>query len=339
MRRFLLGVIMCVICTSLYAQKTGEDFSKFGPKTPENELVKLRYAMDEAVKSSEKKQILKTVEATGTFLGMMYAGKFLEDAKLGKQAAKTVVGIALAHPEYNGANTRQLLRKAQGKLGGTLRKKVQQYLEKNPAEVGFVSLFNGKDLTGWKGLVKNPIQRAKMSAEELAKEQVKADEIMRRDWKVENGLLAFVGTGYDNICTDAQYEDFEMYVDWMLDPQGKEPDAGIYLRGTPQVQIWDTSRVNVGAQVGSGGLYNNQKNLSKPTEVADNKTGVWNSFYIKMVGEKVTVFLNGVKVVDNIIMENYWDRNQKIFPVEQIELQAHGSKVYYRDIYVRRIEH
>ena len=124
----------------------------------------------------------------------------------------------------------------------------------------------------------------------------------------------------------------------MLDPKGPEADAGIYLRGTPQVQIWDTSRVNVGAQVGSGGLYNNQVNESKPSKVADNKLGEWNSFYIKMVGDRVTVVLNGEKVVDNVILENYWDRKLPIFPVEQIEMQAHGSKVYYRNIYVKELE-
>ena len=186
-------------------------------------------------------------------------------------------------------------------------------------------------------MVENPIARAKMKPAQLAKAQEKADENMRRDWKVENGLLVFDGTGYDNLCTEKQYGDFEMYVDWMLDPKGPEADAGIYLRGTPQVQIWDTSRVNVGAQVGSGGLYNNQVNESKPSKVADNKLGEWNSFYIKMVGDRVTVVLNGEKVVDNVILENYWDRKLPIFPVEQIEMQAHGSKVYYRNIYVKEL--
>jgi len=103
------------------------------------------------------------------------------------------------------------------------------------------------------------------------------------------------------------------------------------------VQIWDTSRVNVGAQVGSGGLYNNQKNMSKPLVVADNQVGEWNSFYIKMIDDKVTVYLNGQLVVDNVVLENFWDRSQPIFPSEQIELQAHGSKVAYRDIYLREI--
>ena len=104
------------------------------------------------------------------------------------------------------------------------------------------------------------------------------------------------------------------------------------------MQIWDVSRVNVGAQVGSGGLYNNEKNPKDPLTLADNKLGEWNTFYIKMVGDRVTVKLNGVLVVDNVILENYWDRSQPISPIEQIELQAHGSKVYYRNIYVKELE-
>jgi hypothetical protein len=177
-----------------------------------------------------------------------------------------------------------------------------------------------------------------MTAAQLQREQVKADEVMRQNWTVEDGSIAYVGHGYDNLCTEKQYGDFEMYVDWMLDPAGPEADAGIYLRGAPQVQIWDTARVNVGAQVGSGGLYNNKIHQDKPLKVADNKLGEWNSFYIKMVGDRVTVRLNGELVVDNVIMENYWDRSQPIFPIEQLELQAHGSKCYFRNIYVKELK-
>ena len=125
-----------------------------------------------------------------------------------------------------------------------------------------------------------------------------------------------------------------MLVDWKIT---KEGDSGIYLRGTPQVQIWDTSRTEVGAQVGSGGLYNNQKNPSKPLKVADNPVGEWNTFRIVMIGEKVSVWLNGELVVDNVIMENYWDRSIPIFPKEQIELQAHGTDLAFRDIFIREI--
>jgi len=126
-----------------------------------------------------------------------------------------------------------------------------------------------------------------------------------------------------------------MIVDWLIT---KEGDSGIYLRGTPQVQIWDTSRVDVGAQVGSGGLYNNNKeNVRDPLKVADNPVNEWNTFRILMIGENVTVYLNGELVVDNVKMDNYWDRSIPIFSEGTIELQAHGNELAFRDIYVREI--
>lgn len=207
----------------------------------------------------------------------------------------------------------------------------------DPLKSGFVPLFNGKDLSGWKGLVADPIKRAKMDAKTLADAQLKADEKMRESWKVVNGELQFVGHG-DNIVTKKKYGDFEMLVDWKIIDDGKqEGDAGIYLRGTPQVQIWDNARVKVGAQVGSGGLYNNQVHESKPLKVADKKLGEWNSFHIIMKADRVTVYLNGELVTDNVILENYWDRKLPIFSEEQIELQAHGSPVAYRNIYIKEL--
>lgn len=308
----------------------------------ENRMLGLRNAMEVAKTDQQKNTILRQLGRTGTFLGMLYAGEFLDNKAVQQNAANAVMNIALSNPEYTGANVRTLLQKVSNVLdnpdAGYQREAIKKHLDEMPAGDGFISLFNGKDLTGWKGLVENPIARAKMKPAQLDKAQEKADEQMRKDWKVENGLLVFDGTGYDNICTVKQYGDFEMYVDWKLDPDGPEPDAGIYLRGTPQVQMWDISRVNVGAQVGSGGLYNNQVHESKPLKVADNKLGEWNTMYIKMIGDRVTVYLNGELVTDNVILENFWDRKLPIFPIEQIELQAHGSKVYYRNIYVKELE-
>ncbi len=330
---FLSIVFVMSGSSHLQAQKVDQS------KTPEGKLIQLRNQLEKAQNVGEQKKLLQEIGQTGTFVGMTTVAKYLNTKGLEKVAAQAVTDIALKHKEYNGINTRQWLIQSMDILGGSSRKAILEYLQETPKdEAGFVSIFNGKDLSGWKGLVENPIKRANMTSDELAKAQVKADETMRNDWKVENGLMTYVGTGFDNICTIRPYADFEMYVDWKLDPNGKEPDAGIYLRGTPQVQIWDIARVNVGAQVGSGGLYNNQKHESKPSQVADNKLGEWNSFYIKMVGDKVTVKLNGVTVVDNVVLENYWDRNLPIFPVEQLELQAHGSRTYFRDIYVKDLK-
>ena len=313
--------------------------AKAYPDTPENHYLTLRKQMSAAVTPKQQKKILLQIESTGTFQGMMYVAQYLQDDRLRKTAAQVVAHIAVSHPEYNGANTRQLLEDVLPMLKKADQLLVQQYLDRADAgEKGFVQIFNGRDLTGWKGLVENPKARRAMDGQKLVEEQRKADDMMRRDWTVQDGCLTYVGTGYDNICTAKDYRDFEMYVDWRLDPNGKEPDAGIYLRGTPQVQIWDVARVNVGAQVGSGGLYNNKKNVSKPSEVADNKLGEWNSFYIRLVGDKVTVLLNGIKVVDNVTMENYWDRSQPLPECDQIEMQAHGSLVNFRDIYVRELK-
>ncbi len=136
--------------------------------------------------------------------------------------------------------------------------------------------------------------------------------------------------GY-SLATAHEYGDFEMLVDWKL--MTDNGDSGIYLRGSPQVQIWDPAH----HKVGSGGLYNNKKNPSKPAIIADNPIGQWNTFRIRMIGERVTVHLNDKLVVDNVTLENYWDRNQPIFPTEQIELQCHGDAVCFRNIFIRRI--
>ena len=306
----------------------------------ENRFIFLRKAMEAAKTDDQKNRLLRSIGRTGSFLAMMYAGEFLDVSALRERAAQAVMEIALANSGFTGVMVKELLTKTASALNNpdaeNQRQAIRKHLEEMPDEAGFVSIFNGKDLSGWKGLVANPVQRARMKPEDLRSAQAKADETMRAGWAAINGELVFNGKG-DNICTEKQYGDFEMYVDWKLDPAGPEPDAGIYLRGTPQVQIWDTSRVNVGAQVGSGGLYNNRTQPSIPLKVADNKLGEWNTLYIKMIGDRVTVRLNGELVVDNIIMENYWSRTLPIPPVEQIELQAHGSKVYYRNIYVKEL--
>jgi len=191
---------------------------------------------------------------------------------------------------------------------------------------GFTPLFNGKDLTGWKGLVKSPPERAKMSADELAKAQEAADKSAREHWKVESGVIVFDGKG-DNLCTAKDYGDFEMLVDWKIEKAG---DSGIYVRGSPQVQIWDSEE-------GSGGLHNNEKNPSKPIAKADKPVGEWNTFRIKMVGDRVTVRLNDTLVVSDTVFENYWEPSMPIYPTGAIELQNHGNKLYFRNLFVREV--
>lgn len=308
------------------------------PNTPEQKTLLLKDAFSVAKTTDQKKAALSALQPTGTYQSLVFSADLMNDAQLGGTAANVAMNIAMDNKFY-GKKVREVLEQVIGKLSGSesgyLKEAVVRYLAEMPIKEGYVSMFNGKDLSGWKGLVADPIKRSKMNEKTLAAEQAKADDIMRKGWTASNGEIAFSGKG-DNLATVKKYGDFEMLVDWKLENYGGiEGDAGIYLRGTPQVQIWDIANTRVGAQVGSGGLYNNQKNESKPLKVADNATGEWNTFKIKMVDDKVTVWLNGQLVTDNIPLENYWDRNQSIFPTEQIELQAHGSVVYYRDLFIK----
>lgn len=196
----------------------------------------------------------------------------------------------------------------------------------NAPPPGFTALFNGKDLSGWKGLVEDPPKRAAMPPAELASKQQLADGRAKEHWTVQDGVLHFDGKG-ENLCTSEDFTDFEMYVDWAITPGG---DTGIYLRGSPQANIWDNPE-------GSGGIYNNEKHARRALINADHKLGEWNTFRIIMTGERVTVYNNGLLVVDDTVMENYWERAKPIYASGAIELQNHGSPLAFKNIYVRKL--
>lgn len=201
---------------------------------------------------------------------------------------------------------------------------------------GFTALFNGKDLTGWQGLVKDIKARKKMSPEEISKAQVEADKIAHAHWSVKDGVLVYDGKG-QSLCTAKDYGDFELYCDWKIQAKG---DSGIYLRGTPQVQIWDPAdeaQLKNGADKGSGSLWNNQKNDRFPKVKADKPIGEWNTFHIKMVGDKVTIHLNGQLVTDTVL-ENYWERDKPCYETGPIELQHHGNTLQFRNIYIKELK-
>ncbi len=261
-------------------------------------------------------------------------GSFLTNPTLGAEAFGHVLEMASEQaPEerwLSGQLAISVLRRAEAAASDPAdTDRAAKIIADRLKQGGYVPLFNGRDLDGWKGLVADPPKRAKMTAEELAKAQAEADARMRAHWRVADGALVFDGKG-ESLCTAKDYGDFEMLVDWKIEKAG---DSGIYLRGSPQVQIWDP----VANPIGSGGLYNNQKGPSKPLAVADRPVGEWNTFRIIMIGDRVTVYLNDRMVVDNTVLENYWERDKPIYPVGQLELQAHGNVLYFRNVYVREI--
>jgi hypothetical protein len=208
---------------------------------------------------------------------------------------------------------------------------------------GFTSLFNGKDLSGWRGRQPNydPAVEAKLSKEELAGKQEEWNKAKDLHWKADTAKGEIVSDGQSpHLATGKDYGDFEFHVDWlMVSPNG---DSGVYLRGYPQVQVWDPANPNEvknGAPKGSGALWNdNPDNPGKwPLVKADNPVGQWNTFKIKMIGSRVWVSLNEKVTVDGQVLDNFFERTQPVVARGPIELQTHGSEIRFRNIYIREI--
>jgi hypothetical protein len=204
---------------------------------------------------------------------------------------------------------------------------------------GFRAVFNGRDLTGWHGL--NPHSVAKLTGEK--KDAILAEQRVDfpKHWSVENGELVNDGNG-PYATTDHEFGDIELLIDYKTVPGA---DSGIYLRGTPQVQIWDWhQKLNLKQptrkpHLGSGGLFNNTPGTTgrDPLVLADRPFGEWNQFRICQVGDRTWVWLNGQLVVDGAVMENYYDRSRPLAPRGPILLQTHGGEIRWRNIFVRDI--
>ena len=214
--------------------------------------------------------------------------------------------------------------------------------ENNQPPEGFTALFNGKDIKGWTGGKTEDPVKIKANLEKMNEEQRKAyyDKInadINANWSVKDGELISTGRGL-HLVTPEEYGDFEMWVDWKLMSAGG--DSGVYVRDTPQIQIWDPNHKPAhkhGSDKGSGGLWNNKKHPRDPSQLADNPIGEWNRMYIRMVGPYCTVILNDKKVVDNVVLENFFDRNKPVYATGRIHLQTHGSETRFRNVFVREI--
>ena len=218
---------------------------------------------------------------------------------------------------------------------------------------GFVSLFNGKNFTNWK-----------------------VPQGDNGHWKILNGVIDYDAESEaqdKNLWTEKEYKDFILYVDWRikevpwknpnvpfilpsglhkLDANGKEitmvvpdSDSGILLRGQGKCQanIWNWP-------IGSGEVYGYRMDDKMPADVrrgvtpkvnADKNIGEWNTFKITMKGNRMTVELNGIVVIENALLPDLPEKGP-------IGLQHHGSKrngewvsppslVQFRNIYVKEI--
>jgi len=196
-------------------------------------------------------------------------------------------------------------------------------------------IFNGKDFSGWHGNNPHTTLKAKEGREESLKKQA---EEFAAHWSVKDGALYNDGHG-PYATTDKEYGDIEFTVDYKTVPNA---DSGIYLRGTPQIQIWDHTNKAAfkhGANLGSGGLWNNDKDNpgKNPLVLSDKPFGEWNAFHVRQLGARTWIWLNDKLVVDGAIMDNFWDRTVPLPAKGPIHLQTHGGEISWKNISVREV--
>jgi hypothetical protein len=228
--------------------------------------------------------------------------------------------------------------------------------EDNKPPVGFTALFDGKTLAGWQGNI-DMKQRATLPKEKQDELLAQRTKTALEHWSVKDGVIHCDGKGGVSLQTAKDYGDFELLIDWKIEKNG---DSGLYLRGQPQVQIWDSDNSpgarNEDKSTGSGGLWNNplppdvakstdnavklkegQKIGKIPLKKADKPVGEWNTFHITVKGDDVTVKLNGELVVEKAKLLNYFDRGKPVPEKGPIELQFHGDPLWFKNIYVKEL--
>ena len=177
-----------------------------------------------------------------------------------------------------------------------------------------ISLFNGKDLTGWRAH--------------------EPEKVM--GWSVKDGLLVnttpktdFSATGaYANLRTDTVFEDFWLHIEFNI---GEARNSGVYLRGMYEAQVVDKDSRMQGLQ-GVGAIFGR----IEPSKMAGKKGGEWQTYDLTLVDRHVTVVLNGEKVIDNQPVAGPTGGAVFTDPTQPgpIHLQGDHTSVMYRDIYL-----
>ena len=171
----------------------------------------------------------------------------------------------------------------------------------------------------------NPETWINLPEEDLAQKRTNSLTDIHKHWRVENQELVNDGKGL-YLTTIQNFADFELQLEYKTVPLA---DSGIYLRGYPQVQIWDTTEAGgkwrFGAEKGSGGLWNNRPGEGwQPLVHADKPFGEWNHFRIIMKGDRVTIYLNQQLVVEDAVLVNYWHKKAK--KTEREANEKHNKK-------------
>ena len=182
------------------------------------------------------------------------------------------------------------------------------------ADDGWVSLFNGKDLTGW--------QNARNAAAE-------------NKWKAEDGTLTNTATGHDgnDIATVDKFKDFELKIEYKT---VKDGNSGVYLRGRQELQVLDSAGKNPPSKTDDGSIYDQfppKVNATKPV-------GEWNTLEVTYVGDLITAKLNGQAIHDKqqVTKVTGGALPGAVDDPGPLMLQGNHGKVWYRNIMIKPLD-
>ncbi|HSW45609.1 MAG TPA: family 16 glycoside hydrolase [Phycisphaerae bacterium] len=184
-----------------------------------------------------------------------------------------------------------------------------------PKGAGWIALFDGKSLTGWKSMTPN----------------------QPMSWSAVDGALVNEKARGVNIYTEQKFGDLEFYAEYKLPENG---NSGIFLQGIYEIQIIDDYGVPVDKpkDSGNGGIWS----LKPPCKNASKPAGQWQSIHARLAENTVTVILNGEKIIDNFKLERptFVYDELKIRPGEPgpILIQGDHKPIEYRNIYIRPLK-
>ncbi|MEZ4999976.1 MAG: hypothetical protein R2727_04695 [Bacteroidales bacterium] len=175
-----------------YQSKAFDSYIKLvagAPLPDEQKLLLYRKIFPWALSNEDKNKIVARLATVRTYQSLFFLEKYLDDAGTAQVAARSIMNIDLpSGADYSGTignSTKRILEKAASVMTGEesdyYRARIADYISAMTDEEGFVPMFNGTDLSGWQGLVENPVARSKMSSSELAARQKEADRLMTQN--------------------------------------------------------------------------------------------------------------------------------------------------------------
>ena len=160
----------------------------------------------------------------------------------------------------------------------------------------------------WQPMLNTPFG-ASLTPKQMAAERSSLVAEMKSCCHLDRGELTVYGDG-SGIETNLVVRKYILEFQWRV-PSGGE--AVVYLRGNPAIRLRDSrSRIDSDLGLGAGGLFLNQQYRAHPLIFADKQVMEWNDMRIMHKDDRVTVVLNGIKVVDSVPLEPFWQRTQAI---------------------------